>query len=216
MKAKIYRFLLRILPLFNRFPFWNTIRLGGAKFHCKGAALARCKVDCKGKNNVIRLGKDTRITGCHIYIRGDNNVIELGQQAHAKDAEFYIEDNGNRITIGDRTNLCGQIHLACTEGKAITIGEDCLFSSQIVFRTGDSHSILDADGNRINPARDITVADRVWLGHRVLLNKGVHIPADSVVGTGAVVTKAFHDPHVILAGVPAKVVKENISWSGHR
>ena len=39
------------------------------------------------------------------------------------------------------------------------------------------------------------------------------IPNDCVVGTGAVVTKKFDKSNCVIAGVPAKVVKENISWS---
>lgn len=216
MKAIILRLLRRYLWLANWLPFWNTIRLRGSKLNCNGAALFRCRIDCKGKNNTILLDKQTLLTNCHIYIRGNDNVIAIGKQAHAKCAEFYIEDNCNRIQIGNNTNLCGQIHLACTEGKTITIGDGCMFSSQIVFRTGDSHSVLSTEGERINPAQDIIVGDRVWLGHRVLLNKGTVISADSVVGTGAVVTKAFTQPNVVIAGVPAKIIKQNISWCAER
>jgi acetyltransferase-like isoleucine patch superfamily enzyme len=35
----------------------------------------------------------------------------------------------------------------------------------------------------------------------------------SVVGTGSVVTKPSPEPGVILAGNPARVVKQGISWS---
>lgn len=112
--------------------------------------------------------------------------------------------------------MCGKIHLACTEGRKISIGNDCLFSSEIVFRTGDSHSIVDMSGERINRAADITIGDHVWIGHRVLVNKGVVIPENTVVGTGAVVTKQFDEPNTILVGVPAKVSKQNINWLAER
>ena len=216
MKAKIIRILRKLLCAFNRFPFWNSIRLRGAKLTCKGAALVRCKIDCKGKNNVIFIEKKALLTKCKIYIRGDNNVISIGENVHVKCGEFYIEDAGNRIEIGNGTSLCGEIHLACTEGTKIQIGKNCLFSSQIVFRTGDSHTILSADGKRINFAQDIMIADHVWLGHRVLINKGVRIEKDSVVGTGSVVTKQFAESNVVIAGVPAKIVKKDTNWCGER
>ena len=72
------------------------------------------------------------------------------------------------------------------------------------------------DGNRINPSESIVVQDHVWIGYRALVNKGVVIPKNSVVGTGAVVTKAFEEENVILAGVPAKIVKHNIDWKHER
>lgn len=127
-----------------------------------------------------------------------------------------MENDLNQIIIGENTSLCGKIHLACTEGKKITIGNDCLFSSDIVFRTGDSHSLLNVDGQRINPSEDIKIGDHCWLGHRVLINKGVVISDNSTVGTGAVVTKKFDQGNCVIAGVPAKIVKQNTNWCSKR
>lgn len=45
--------------------------------------------------------------------------------------------------------------------------------------------------------------------------KGVSIGCDSVVSTGAVVTKSF-GRNVLVGGVPAKVLKEDIEWSEKR
>ena len=91
-----------------------------------------------------------------------------------------------------------------------------MFSSEIVFRTGDSHSIIDLSGIRINHAKDIIIGDHVWIGHRVLVNKGVVISNNSGVGTGSVVTKKFNDENIIIAGCPAKIVKNDINWLGKR
>ena len=85
-----------------------------------------------------------------------------------------------------------------------------------MLRTGDSHSILDMDGKRINGARDIKIHDRVWLGHRVVVNKGCEIQSDTVVGANAVVTKSIERSNVIVAGCPARVIKENVSWDSRR
>lgn len=72
------------------------------------------------------------------------------------------------------------------------------------------------DGNRINPAEDIEIGNHVWIGHRVLIQKGVRIPNNTVIGTGAIVTKKFDETNTILAGVPSKVVKHNINWLTER
>lgn len=96
------------------------------------------------------------------------------------------------------------------------VGNDCLFSSEIVIRTGDSHSILNETGTRINPAKDVVIGNHVWVGHRALITKGVSIPENCVVGTGAVVTKPIDKSGTVIAGVPAKIIKENINWCGER
>lgn len=151
-----------------------------------------------------------------IYIRGNNNVVHIGTGVHARNAEFWIEDDGNSIVVENNTTFIGKIHLACIEGTSISIGKNCLFSSEIVFRTGDSHSILNAEGKRINPSEAIKIGDHVWVGHRVTVLKGVSVPNNTVIGTGSIITKSFSEGHVIIAGVPGKIIRRQTNWNVER
>ncbi len=216
MKNLIKAILRKISFIFSRLPFANKYRLRGNKLNLNGALLVRCRIDCKGKGNVITFAKGVMIKNTLIRVWGNNNNVCIGENAVIVNGELWIEDDGNSIVIGQNTKLCGKAHLACIEGTNIRIGEGCLFSSDIVFRTGDSHSVLDMDGNRINPASDIVIGDRVWIGHRAMITKGVEIGPNSVVGTGAIVTKPFSQGNVALAGVPAKVIKTEIDWCADR
>jgi len=56
----------------------------------------------------------------------------------------------------------------------------------------------------------------VWVGARALILKGTRVPPDSVVAAAAVVTQAFDEPGVVLAGHPARVVKRGIRWTPER
>ena len=87
-----------------------------------------------------------------------------------------------------------------------------MFSDTITFRTGDSHSILGSDGKRINKAKDITIGDHVWIGQQVIVLKGSTVGADSIVGTGSLLTGKTYDSNSIIAGIPAKTVKQHVSW----
>lgn len=215
MMNKLKALALKLYWAINILPFNNSIKRGKTKIVNKGAVLIKCKIRSRGKNTII-LHKGAILRNTTISINGSNNVVEIGENVKVNLGDIYIEDNGNKVVIDKDTNICGQTHLACIEGKSIYIGKDCLLSSEIVFRTGDSHSILDMEGKRINPSEDIVIGDHVWIGHRVLINKGVIIPKNSVVGTGAVVTKSFDEENVVLAGVPAKIVKHNINWKHER
>ena len=106
--------------------------------------------------------------------------------------------------------------MAVIEGTSVTIGKDCLFSSDIQLRTGDSHSILNMEGRRINPSRDITLGDHVWVGTQAFCTKGAQVASHSIIGARALVTGVFEEPHCTLAGVPAKVVKRDVDWSIRR
>lgn len=215
MKKKLKKLIQKLYWLINILPFNNSIKIKKTKIINNGATLVKCRIRSR-ENNTIIFQKGAIIRKTKINIKGSNNVVEIGAKANINCGDIYIEDDGNSVVIDEGTNICGRTHLECTEGKSIHIGKDCLFSSEIVFRTGDSHSILDMDGNRINPSESIVVQDHVWIGYRALVNKGVVIPKNSVVGTGAVVTKAFEEENVILAGVPAKIVKHNIDWKHER
>jgi acetyltransferase-like isoleucine patch superfamily enzyme len=209
----VLRFLTRIC---NRLPFNNSIRgKRGNRLLCNGI-MRRCKISFHGKNNTLEICDGVRLENCSFHNSGSNNHILLKERVYGKNIDLCTENDGNRIVAGERTAFCGKIHLACIEGTSIIIGKDCLFSSDIVFRTGDSHAVTDMDGNRINPSKDIVFGDHIWMGHRTMVTKGVHIGNDNIIGTGAVVTKSFPETNRIIAGVPAKVVKTDINWDGQR
>ena len=145
-----------------------------------------------------------------------NNKVIIGSHCFLNKADIHIEDSTGMLSIGKNTAICGNTHLACIEGKTIEIGEDCLFSSDIVVRTGDSHSILNMDGKRTNPSMDVHIGNHVWIGNRVIVLKGSLINHNSIVATGAIVTKKFNEINVILGGNPAKIIKECVNWDGER
>lgn len=64
------------------------------------------------------------------------------------------------------------------------------------------------DGRRYNLeyAKPITVEDNVWLGGNVVVNGGVTIGHDAVIGSGSVVTRDI-PPGVFAAGVPCRVIR---------
>ena len=177
------------------------------------ALLKKVRITVHGNNNQIVIGDFVKLEGASIAIYGDNNRVEIGAWSTLMGTELHIEKHGGSIEIGEHTRILGKTHLAVLEGTSIRIGKDCLFSSDIHFRTGDSHSVLDLEGRRINPSEDITVGDHVWFGTKVTCLKGAKIPAHSIVGACALVTGKFDEPNCVLAGVPAKVVKKGVDWS---
>lgn len=176
------------------------------------ALLKRVKIRFRGSGNTVIVGDFSQLSNVEIYISGNNNVVNIGPWCTLIKTVFCLEDNGNQITVGQGSRLLGAAELSAIESTRIDIGKDCLFSSEIFFRTGDSHSLLDLDGKRINASRNIVVEDHVWIGMRAGLLKGAHVGADSVVGACSLVTGAHTEKNCVLAGVPAKPVKTGINW----
>lgn len=205
-----------LLFLWNYNPLINRFRIKKNRLVITQSLLCGCRIVVHGTGNVIEIADGCKLYGFSISITGNNNKIILDKRVTGNSAEICIEDDGNQIFIGKDTKFAGKIHLACTESTQIRIGEDCLLSSEIVIRTGDSHSIVDKNGNRINHAKSVEIGNHVWVGHRALISKGSRLCDNSVVGTGAIVTSCFDMQGVVVAGVPAKVISTDIDWKYER
>ena len=161
------------------------------------------------------MAKGSLINKGKIWIYGNNNQLTIEEDAYIDAATLYIEGNGCNFTIGRKTYI-GPSHLAVSEdGMQLLIGDDCMISSNVQIRTGDSHSILDENGRRTNPAASVVIGDHVWLGEGCKILKGVTLGENSIVATGAIVTKPFPN-NVLVGGSPAKIIKENVNWNSKR
>lgn len=92
-----------------------------------------------------------------------------------------------------------------------------MLSSNIQIRNGDSHTILDLNSQqRINNGKNISIGDHVWLGEGVKILKGAQIKSNSIIGTGSILSNLVVEKNCIYAGIPAKKIKENITWERKR
>lgn len=87
-----------------------------------------------------------------------------------------------------------------------------MFSLGIQIHNTDYHSILDSNGNRINYGKDIVIGNHVWIGMYCTILKGTHISENTMVAAGSLVNSQFGKPNTIIAGRPAIIKKENVSW----
>lgn len=186
------------------------------KIRLKNSFVKNSTIIIKGKNNTIYISKHCMLHHCTIYIKGNNNKIYIENNVSIVKGEIHMEDDNNVVGIGKSTHISGLTHLACIEGCSILIGENCLFSSDITFRTGDSHSIMDSNGKRTNFSKSIVIGNHVWIGNKVILTKGVKVSDNSIIATGAILTKQYNETGVILGGVPASVIKREINWEERR
>lgn len=142
-----------------------------------------------------------------VKIQGDNNEEILKAESYISGIDLWVEDNQCVLSVGERSFVGHHSHLACTENcSALMVGNDCILSSYVQILTGDSHSILDMDGNRINQAQSVMVGNHCWLGEGVKVLKGVTLAWDVIVSTGAIVTKSF-GKNVLFGGTSAMVIK---------
>ena len=103
-------------------------------------------------------------------------------------------------------------HVLGEKNNILSIGEDCLLSGNQEFWAGDGHTILDSQGTILNHSTGITIGHHVWIGNRCTILGGTEIYNNSIVGAGSLVNKSFKESSIIIAGNPAKKIRENIYW----
>jgi acetyltransferase-like isoleucine patch superfamily enzyme len=194
----------------------KTIRGQGNAFKTEGAKLSAVKVDIIGDNNRISIGPGCVLANVYFRIRGSNHQIEFGENCRvSRGAVLWFEDRNGVLQVGSGTTMV-EVHIAVTENSKVIIGEDCMFANDIDIRTGDSHSVIDTQtGERLNFAGDVLISRHVWIAPHTVVLKGVTIGENSIIATGAVVTKSC-EAGVIIGGNPAKVIKTGVFWKRER
>lgn len=112
-----------------------------------------------------------------------------------------------KVSIGEHTTLNEWVLIDGSGG--VKIGD--------WVRIGHSASILSSDhhfADKNTPiARQplatspVVVEDDVWIGCGAKILRGIRIGKGSIIGAGSVVTRNV-PPYVVVAGVPAKVIKK--------
>ena len=88
-----------------------------------------------------------------------------------------------------------------------------LFSRKINLSITDFHSIFDIKTcTRINTPENILIGKEVWVCNDVDFSKGTIISDNSIIAKKSLVNKKFTQQNIIYAGIPAKMVRENVEW----
>ncbi len=141
------------------------------------------------------------------------------------EVEVFDVYSGSRINVNAGAKLSlgsGYMNHECVIDcfSSITIGRGVVISERVVIRDADNHAITsivnevtgETKGDEKPTVAPIVIQDHVWLGMNVIVLKGVIIGEGAIVAAGSVVNKDV-PPHCLVAGVPAKVVKTDVSWS---
>ena len=111
------------------------------------------------------------------------------------------------ISIG-RDSLVGEYNVIRGQG-GVTIG-DRVYTSPLVQIVAVNHVFDDPTRSFTQQgitAQGIVIEDDVWIGSGAVVCDGVRVARGAVVAAGAVVTEDV-PPYVVVAGVPARVVRE--------
>jgi acetyltransferase-like isoleucine patch superfamily enzyme len=188
LRALAYRLMLKMegwAAIENgvRLRFARHIRLGSGAYLDQGVYIHACP---RG----VEIGRGTLVMHgavLHVYNFRDlpNAGISIGQDS----------------LIGEYTVIRGQ--------GGVTIG-DRVYTSPLVQIVAVNHVFDDPARSFTEQgitAQGIVIEDDVWVGSGAVICDGVLVGRGAVVAAGAVVTQDV-PAHVVVAGVPAQVVRE--------
>lgn len=122
----------------------------------------------------------------------------------------YIEppfrcDYGYNIHVG--ANFYANFNLVVLDVAPVTIGDNVMIAPNVGIYTATHpvHHVPRNSGREF--AKPIHIGHNVWIGGHTVINPGVTIGDNSVIGSGSVVTKNI-PPNVIAAGNPCRVLRE--------
>lgn len=129
------------------------------------------------------------------------------------DGRFQMFGNSFiRVTKGGKLILKGGFineNVQIIAGDVVEIGKDATIGRDVVIRSFDGHTICKENYKVSEP---IKIGDHVWIGQGAMILKGVKIGNGAIIAAGAVVSKDVPS-HSIVAGVPARVIEENVKWT---
>ena len=109
--------------------------------------------------------------------------------------EFHPDDLNNFQGMGNYFQALGKIKL----------GHGTYIAPNVGIVTAN-HTIGDLDDH--DEAKPVIIGEKCWIGMNSMILPGVILGRNTIVGAGSIVTKSFPDGNCIIAGNPAKVIRQ--------
>ena len=142
-------------------------------------------LNLKGTLIVNGKGFHNFASGTILYV-GEGATAEFGNKfSCSHDCKFYIR-------------------------KGLKVGDDNMWSYYNVVMDNDGHPIFNDRNEVINPNKEVVFGDKVWMGCRCTVLKGVNVPDNTVIATNSLVNKSPNQSGCIIAS--SRVLKDDIHW----
>ena len=150
----------------------------------------------RGKHSVIHRSARMDTPPYRKFSLGNYSVVESFACINNAVGDVLI---GDYTRIGLHNTIIGPVRI----GNNVNLAQGITVTA-LNHNFDDTNKRIDEQGVSTNA---VTIEDDVWIGANAVILPGVTIGNHCVVAAGAVVTKDV-PPHSLVAGVPAKVIKQ--------
>lgn len=150
----------------------------------------------RGRHSVIHGSARMDTPPYRKFSLGDYSVIESFACINNAVGDVMI---GDYTRIGLHNTIIGPV----TIGNHVNLAQGITVTA-LNHNFDDPQKRIDEQGVSTKP---VVIEDDIWIGANAVILPGVTIGHHTVVAAGAVVTKDV-PPHSLVAGVPAKIIKQ--------
>lgn len=150
----------------------------------------------RGRHSVVHRSARMDTPPYRKFSLGDYSVIESFACINNAVGDVII---GDHTRIGLHNTIIGPV----TIGSHVNLAQGITVTA-LNHNFDDAEKRIDEQGVSTTP---VVIEDDIWIGANAVVLPGVTIGHHSVVAAGAVVTKDV-PPHSLVAGVPAKIIKQ--------
>jgi acetyltransferase-like isoleucine patch superfamily enzyme len=125
--------------------------------------------------------------------------------------KYYWDKGKNTIVVNPRKIFIGKNSPVGRYGGyfqgagKIYVGDYVQFGPNVSL-VSSNHDLYDH--YKILEGDSIKISDYCWIGMNSVVTAGVTLGPRTIVGAGSIVTKSFPEGYCIIAGVPAKKIKD--------
>ncbi len=150
----------------------------------------------------LKIGDHARIGHLNIIRGGDE--VKLGRYSEIlRQNEINSIPDPVIVTPADPRFILGDGSVVTTSHK-IDFTDRVEFGKRVIL--GGRNSSLWTHNRQMT--RPIVIGDYSYIGSEIRIAPGGEIPPKCIVGIGSVITRKFDDEYKLIAGVPAKAVKD--------
>lgn len=198
-----------LLPLNQavKFPIWvyGPLRLGSLK--------GQLQFEVPLQSGLIGIGQHYESRRRHAGIAQFTllgKYIVKGRNFFGIDTEVYIGPQAT-LTMGNYARLNSNGRLFCYE--SIYIGHYVACGFESVVTDSNFHALITNDGEKSTVIKPIYIADYNYIGHRVSVMPGTMTAPHTTISSLSLTNKDYRSEgsHLLLGGVPAKVIRRSIS-----
>lgn len=185
------------------YPMWASKRINTICYMIRSYWMQPLFSKCPSS---VRFGRHCNITG--------PQFIEIGKVCVFGDYCFigaYYKSDIPHLTIGNNCSFGDFNHITCA--NRINIGDGVLTGKSVTI-TDNSHGTTEKYNLLMRPSLrevssngPVTIGKNVWIGDKATILPNVNIGDGSVIAANAVITKDV-PPYSIVAGIPARIIKQ--------